>query len=123
MAFAVITFAPKLTAAERELAKAGAPAFTETSEAYPELLDGSGWEIDDQTDVTAAFFDLCRRELTAFEARSDRLRELLGKSDFNERLTLRLSKVAGIEAGVIRREIYKVHPVSDPSGRDPQHKS
>ena len=106
MAFSVISFAPGITHAERERAQAGAPPCTATDPPYTELLSRAGWEIVESVDVTQGFADITRRELAAFKARADRLRELIGEVDLADRLALRRARVAGLLDGLIRRDLF-----------------
>ena len=110
MVFAVIEFAADITGAELELASAGAPPCTASPAPYPELLEGAAWRVEERIDLTSGFDDISRRELVAFETRSDRLLALLGTSEFATRLALRRAKVAGIGDGSIRRALYVARP-------------
>ena len=106
MVFSVISFAPDLTPAQQARAAAGAPPCTGSCAPYSELLDDAGWHVRKHMDVTAAFGAVCAQELAAFEARLDRLRDVLGDEELSERLALRRAKVAGVGEGLIRREIF-----------------
>ena len=106
MAFSVITFAPGLGDDGRARAQAGAPPCTATDAPYLDLLDRSGWEPIEQDDVTAGFSDITARELSAFEARTDRLRELMGETDFAERLAHRRARMAALGRGELRRTLF-----------------
>ena len=53
-----------------------------------------------------------RAFLAAFEARSDRLCELLGEQELSDRLALRRAKVEGIREGAIRREVFLAAPAA-----------
>ena len=118
MAFTVIAFAPGITTAERGRAQEGAPPFTAADASYPDLLEVGGWRIEARSDLTASFEDISRRELAAFELRTDRLIELLGESDFEGRIALRRARLDGIRDGAIRRELYVVRPVVDGRSSD-----
>lgn len=113
MAFSVISFAPGITDAERERAQAGAPPCTATDNSYSDLLDRAGWEVIESIDVTPGFADITRRELTAFEARANRLRELIGEVDLADRLALRRARIAGLDDGLIRRALFVARPRSE----------
>jgi hypothetical protein len=112
MVFAVISFAPGLTPVQHKRAAVGAPPCTDSPAPYPELLEDAGWVVREQRDVTAAFGELCARDLAAFETRAQRLRKLLGDSELSDRLVLRRAKVEGVQEGTIRREVFVATPAA-----------
>lgn len=113
MAFSVISFAPGISDAERERAQAGAPPCAATDNSYSDLLDRSGWEAVKSVDVTPGFVDITGRELAAFETRANRLRKLIGEVDLADCLALRRARVAGLDDGLLRRDLFVVRPRSE----------
>ncbi len=110
--FTVITIAPGLSPADHDRAIGGAPPFPDISEGYPEMLAGTGWEITDQIDLTAEFVASSRRMLEEEEAHADALVELHGADDFEARLDRRRSRVAVLDDGLLRRELFAATAVA-----------
>ncbi len=110
MMFAVIAVTPGLRGADRARAIAGAPPFTAAPGPYEALLAGAGFQVLAREDVTAAFADVVRRDLAAYEARADRVVAAMGSAELEARLTLRRERLSGIAAGLLRRETFVVRP-------------
>ena len=105
-AFTVISIPPGLSSADHDRAVAASPPFTDTTEQYPAMLEATGWEITDHVDLTEEFLASSRRMLEEEEAHSDELADLHGADDFAARLTRRRSRVAILERGLLRRELF-----------------
>lgn len=106
MVFTVISVVPDLPPAEHGRAIDHGPSFVDTDTAYPELLRRSGWEILDSFDLTAVFGRTARAVLAEEEAHMDGLAELFGQEATSDRLGRRRRTLAGVEKGLIRRDMF-----------------
>ncbi len=106
MVFAVILISPRLTAAERRSAAAGAPTFVESETSYPKLLGLTGWNLIGCVDLTAAFLASVRRVRAQEQAHREALQALFGTDETRERLERRRKTVAALERGLLRRELF-----------------
>ncbi len=110
MVFSVISIAPDLSREDHGRAVGNGPEFIETDTDYPALLGQTGWTVVDRHDITIDFAASCRRQLRADEERRDALETLIGASEFAERLAGWRSKIAAIEEGLLRRELFVASP-------------
>jgi len=106
MVFTVISLAPSLTDAEREIAIAAGPPFVAGVDDYAFLLDRSGWRLQERTDLTAVFLHSMRIDREGMKARAGALVEVLGSSEFTDRVEHRQATIAAVEAGLLRRELF-----------------
>jgi SAM-dependent methyltransferase len=106
MVFSVIAPAAGLSENERQLAIQSGPEFVDLDGDYGLLLDGSGWGVVRQIDVTAQFAQSIRTSLQVMSANAEALVEVLGKEEFAGRIDRRNSTLAGIDCGVLTRQIY-----------------
>ena len=112
MVFSVISVAPALSAADYSRAVANGPEFVESDTDYPTLLAQTGWTALDCQNLTMGFAASCRRLLRAEEERKDALQALLGAAEFGERQAGWRSKLAALEDGLLRRELFVARPDS-----------
>jgi SAM-dependent methyltransferase len=112
MVFTVISIAPGLSASDEERARESGPPFVGAEIAYPTMLRRSGWRLTDRADITADYGEITRRLLGEWEARRDRLCELLGAADLSETLARRRARIKVIEAGLLRRELFAATAVA-----------
>ncbi len=110
MVFTVISVAPGLSPGEYRRAVENGPEFIESETDYPTLLGQTGWAIVDRRDITPDYAASCRRQLQADTERKDALRALIGASEFAERQADWRSKVAAIDDGLLRRELFVATP-------------
>jgi hypothetical protein len=106
MVFSVIAPALGLSESERRLAIDSGPEFVDLDGNYQALLDQSRWRVVHQMDVTAQFAQSIRASLRAMSANAEALIEVLGADDFAERVKRRESTLAGIDRGVLTRQIF-----------------
>jgi SAM-dependent methyltransferase len=112
MAFSVISVAPGLSRDDYARAVANGPEFIESEADYPTLLAETGWTGLDREDVTMDFAASHRRLLRADAERQDALEALIGAAEFAERQAGWRSKLAAIEDGLLRRELFVATPDS-----------
>jgi SAM-dependent methyltransferase len=110
MVFSVISVAPGLSRDDYARAVANGPEFIESDTDYPTLLAETGWTGLDREDVTMDFATSCRRLLRADAERQDALEALIGVAEFAERQAGWRSKLAAIEEGLLRRELFVITP-------------
>lgn len=109
MAFSVIYIAEGLSAAGYAAAAATAPDFAETDTSYPTLLSETGWATIQRHDLTAEFMDSCIRKLNAEEDQRAGLEPLISRN-FDERQAQIRRRIAVLEQGHMRRELFFVEP-------------
>jgi SAM-dependent methyltransferase len=110
MVFSVISVAPGLSHDDYARAVANGPEFIEWDTDYPTLLAETGWTGLDREDITMDFATSCHRLLRADAERQDTLAALIGAAEFAERQAGWRSKLAAIEEGLLRRELFVVAP-------------
>jgi SAM-dependent methyltransferase len=113
MAFSVISIAPGLSDHAYRRAVANGPEFVEAETDYPTLLAETGWTALECRGITKDFATTCRRLLGAEEKHEGALKALLGVAEFAERHAGWRSKLAAVEDGLLRRELFVATP--DPS--------
>jgi hypothetical protein len=110
MVFTVISIAPGLPRSHLSRALASAPEFVEAEDNYLTLLNASGWQVSDQTDLTGDYENSCARQIEADIAMQKDLAELLGPRQAEERLARWHSKLAAIRDGLFLRELFVCRP-------------
>jgi SAM-dependent methyltransferase len=110
MVFSVISVAPGLSRDDYARAVANGPEFIESETDYPTLLAETGWTGLDREDITMDFATSHRRLLRADAERQDALEALIGAAEFAERQAGWRSKLAAIEDGLLRRELFVATP-------------
>lgn len=106
MLFYVIAPATGLSGKDLEKACEVGPPFVGTPCDYGELLDKSGWEVIERTDLTDDYLRALRRLEDALEADSAALQEVLGPQEFIDQLHHRRDQIAAIENGLLEREVF-----------------
>ncbi len=104
--FTVISIPPGLSSTDHARALAAGPPFIDAEEAYPAVIEETGWEITDHLDLTGAFLESSRRMLDEEETHADELGRLHGAEDFAARLNKRRSRVDILGEGLLRRELF-----------------
>jgi SAM-dependent methyltransferase len=110
MVFSVISVAPGLSRDDYARAVANGPEFIESDTDYPTLLAETGWTGLDREDITMDFATSCRRLLRADAERREALEALIGTAEFADRQAGWRSKLAAIEKGLLRRELFVATP-------------
>lgn len=110
MAFTVISVAPGLSAKQHRRAVENGPEFIESDDDYTSMLEQTGWKIVAYQDLSASYAASCSRQLEADEAHSDDLANLIGSNEYLERVAGWRAKLAAIDDGLIRRELFLVAP-------------
>ena len=106
MAFSVIAPAPYLSASELEIAIASGPAFVDVPGGYDLMLRQSGWQPLSTSDVTAEFAQRLRTSIDGMNARADAITEVVGASEFAERMKRRQDTLAAVDRALLKREIF-----------------
>lgn len=110
MAFSVIYVAPGLSPEDHARAVETAPEFVEVEASYPELLAKTGWTILERDDLTGEFAANCAAKIRAEEARRAELEPLCGAAGFDARQARMRRRIAVLERGHLRRELFVVAP-------------
>ena len=110
MVFTVIWITPGLSPDDYERALACAPEFGEVEADYPTLLGQTGWEVSGSFDVTAGYASTLRDFMRADRELEDELKALLGAAEFAERQDGCRSGLAGVEEGLLRRDLFVATP-------------
>ena len=110
MAFTVISIARGLSTTDQDRAVENGPEFIDSETDYPTLLAETGWTLVDRQDITPDYAASCRRTLRAEEEHKDALASLIGAAEFAERHGGWRSKLAAVEDGLIRRDLFLATP-------------
>ncbi len=110
MVFSVISVAPGLSRDDDARAVENGPEVIESEAEYPTLLGQTGWTVGDCQDVSMDYAVSCRRQIDADAERKDALETVIGGAAFAERQAGWRSKLAAIEDGLLRREIFVARP-------------
>ncbi|MBT5195372.1 MAG: methyltransferase domain-containing protein [Rhodospirillaceae bacterium] len=108
MVFSVIYIAPNLSGAAYDRAEDAGPPCVEAEADYPTLLNRTGWRIAGQIDVTENFAETIRRLIREEEHESEAMAVLFGEMALAERWAGHRLKLAALEDGLLRREIFNV---------------
>lgn len=84
------------------------PPFVGVPDDYVRLLDESGWQLVERTDLTHEYLLALRNLTKGLKANSTTLKEALGLAEFNRQLQHRREQVSAIERGLLEREMYLV---------------
>jgi ubiquinone/menaquinone biosynthesis C-methylase UbiE len=106
MVFSVISVASNLAPAAYVRAVTNGPEFVEAEADYPTLLGETGWTMLERHDLTQPYAASCRRQLSADAAHRDALTSLLSAAAFAERQASWQAKLACLEEGLLRRELF-----------------
>jgi len=112
MAFSVIYVAPGLGTEDHRLAVESAPEFVEAEADYRSLLEATEWKILDRRNVTAAFARSCTARLRLEQAERDVLLPLIGADELDRREQLFGRRIAALERGLLKRELFLVAPIN-----------
>jgi SAM-dependent methyltransferase len=110
MAFSVISVVPGLSPDDYRRAVDNGPEFIDTETHYPTMLGQAGWIVVDRQDITSDYASSIRRQLSADEELGDALKGLIGAAEFAERQAEWRSKLAAIDEGLLRRELFVAMP-------------
>ncbi len=110
MVFSVISAAPGLSETRQAVALENGPPFIETNSPYTELLEQSGWLVNDCFDITGEFVKTVSRVVSAQKSHETDLRKLLGDTETDTRLRRMKERLDARKSGVHRREIYVASP-------------
>ena len=106
MVFSVIALPPSLSEVEREIAKESGPPFVDVADDYAHLLRDSEWHLVQRLDVTDEFSRAMRARLEGMQQRAGALAEVLGTNEFSQRLTRAQARIAAVDAGLLKREVF-----------------
>ena len=106
MTFTTISLAPSLTDSDRRTTIECAPRFVDSDDDCEVLLGRSGWCLQEQTDLTAAFLRFMQAELDGMTIRAEALAHVFGPVEFTERVKRQQAGIAVIAAGFLRRELF-----------------
>ena len=108
MVFTVIFISPDLSPSDHARAAAAGPPVIDSAKCYPEMLHEAGWEIVTRAELTAEYRASLRRLIDLEQVHEAELRELRGDGGYVEKLERRQRALAGVEHGLIRREMFSV---------------
>ena len=107
LVFSVLLISPNLSSDAHQHAITCGPPYIDAPADYPTLLAQAGWRQTDHADLTEKFYnsvcDLFKQE----ENNADELIDLFGEKSYAERLTSRRKRIEGLEAGLIKRELFR----------------
>src|SRR6266567_1817948 len=98
-AFSVIALAPSLSESDRRIAIESGPPFVDAPGDYDTLLLQSGWKPLARFDVTAEFAQTLRTSIDGMTARADAITEVVGATEFSERMKRRQATLAAVARG------------------------
>lgn len=91
---------------ERQLLLQSGPSYPDAGGDYSVLLDDTGWAVLERFDVTTEFLRCMDVLLEQLQAHRSALVNLLGQTDYAERLQRRRSTRAAVLRGLLVREIF-----------------
>ena len=107
MVFTTLLFREGLTRKERARANSlVATGHRVNADEQASMVKRAGWKLLVQSDVTAEYAEIVRRNLHAYETRSILAQEVLGEAEFENRMERRRRYLQGIEDGLLRRELF-----------------
>ena len=106
MLFYVIAPAPDLSAGGLEEACRVGPPFVGVTGDYASMLAAAGWRTLRKTDLTGDYLDALRTLLDLMQRQSAELEPVFGKAEFGAQLQRRISQIAAIDRGLLKREAY-----------------
>ena len=110
MVFTVITITPGLSELDYEKAVLNSPDFIQADEEYDTILQGCGWQIVDQVDLSKNYLETCRLQIEADELYREELIKLLGEKQTADRISNWKSKLEVIGEGLVQRDLYVCSP-------------
>ena len=110
MAFTVISVKPGLSNLDHQKAILNSPEFIQAEEEYNIMLQGCGWQIIDQVDLSEDYLESCRLQIEADYLYQDELVELLGEKETSDRISAWNSKLEVIAQGLVRRDLFVCIP-------------
>lgn len=117
MVFMTLLFREGLTRKERARANSlVATGHRVNADEQASMVKSAGWELLVQSDVTAEYAEVVRRDLRAYDSRSTLAQKVLGKTEFENRMKRKRGYLQGIEDGLLRREFYAAQTQDFPSG-------
>jgi ubiquinone/menaquinone biosynthesis C-methylase UbiE len=112
MVFSVISVRPGVSGADQQTARDFGPPYIESDTSYADLLEQTGWRIDECIDITEDFVATVRRVVEAQKKFEPQLRELYGDADTDDRIFRMQKRLEAREAGVHLRELYVVTSIA-----------
>ncbi len=106
MMFTTIEPAPRLSPAQRRLARRSGPSAVLTRTSYLSLLATAGFAEVEIDDITPAYRATQHAWIEATRRRSEPIRAATGDAAFEQRLADRSLALDAIDAGVLRRACY-----------------
>lgn len=108
MLFYVIAPVAGISGADYEEALEAGPPFVEIPDSYSNMLESSGWQQLDKTDLTREYHAATLRLVEGLEAGADILPGVMGPDIYTEQLGRRRRQVGAIKQGLLIREMYLV---------------
>lgn len=106
MHFSVILPAEDLSSAEYEDVLQTGPPFVGLDGNYPDMLQESGWGVENRQDVTEEYRQSLQRLVDGIHENAEELSELLGAEDVVSKRKHREDQIALIVRGSLRRDVY-----------------
>ena len=110
MAFTVIYIKPGLSAFAHQKAILNSPEFIQADEEYSIMLQGCGWQITEQLDLSEDYLKTCRLQIEADCLYQDELIELIGEQETSDRISNWNSKLEVIADGLVKRDLFVCTP-------------
>jgi SAM-dependent methyltransferase len=89
---------------QREAEEAG-PPFVGVDGTYGELLEQSGWEVLDRTDLSTEYLGALQRLLKGMRSREETLKVVMGREEFSDHISMRQRQVQALSKGLLEREV------------------
>ena len=110
MVFSVISLSPGLSKKDYQQAVSSAPVFVETEKPYSEILNESKWKVLHQQDISKEYLESVKALRNLEKKNKEELDTLLGFKKNKDLAAYRKATENALEAGLIRRNLYKVNP-------------
>jgi ubiquinone/menaquinone biosynthesis C-methylase UbiE len=110
LVFSVLLVTPDLSPEAHRHAISCGPPYIDAPSDYPTMLTQAGWRQTDHADLTEKFYSSVRDLFHQEEKNADELIGLFGETSYAERLASRRKRIEGLEAGLIKRELFRAVP-------------
>ena len=106
MLFYVIAPNQGITGADLDTACEVGPPFVGIDDSYENLLEASGWDLMDKSDLTGEYVSALSRLAQGMKSVAHELTKVLGREEFERLLDLRFRQISAIENGLLVREVF-----------------
>jgi SAM-dependent methyltransferase len=105
MLFYVIAPVAGLNPVDQCEAEEAGPPFVGVDGEYGDLLEQSGWNVLERTDLTSEYLGALQRLLEGLNAHEKTFTEVMGRNEFADQVTRRHRQIEALNNGLLEREV------------------